>query len=379
VTVHDRWLVPRPSASVYGVVHELAGMLADVKVDFRGAPLSAVFTDTAGVFFLAAVPAEVPLVLQAVRFGHQPVLDTLLLQPGEVDTLDLTMLRGVADDFELDQGWTRGQEDTAPVGRWERGDPVGTWHGGTFPVQPENDNSLVGTQCYLTMNCNPGAGKDLSDIDAGTTTLVSPVFDGTIYAAPRLTYYRWYSNNTGLSTNDAFQAQVSSDGGGTWVTLETVTTTAPIWTMRTFDLPSVVTVTDAMRLRFIASDLGSSSTVEAAIDDVRIFEHPFSGAPGQPEGGTALAFRLDPAYPNPFAEQATVGFALPRSGPVRLAIFDAQGRWVRDLVRAPLPAGEHRVAWNGLDAGGRRCPASVYFYRLEQGKRRDQGKLVLIR
>jgi len=84
------------------------------------------------------------------------------------------------------------------------------------------------------------------------------------------------------------------------------------------------------------------------------------------------------ASPNPAPGALTISFSLARSGPIRLALFDARGRRVRTLFDVQLSAGPHEVNWDGRDQRGERLPASVYFARLESsGKGLDQ-KIVLI-
>jgi outer membrane protein assembly factor BamB len=51
--------------------------------------------------------------------------------------------------------------------------------------------------------------------------------------------------------------------------------------------------------------------------------------------------------------------ALPRAGPVDLAVFDVAGRRVATVVHGVLPAGRHRAAWTGAGHS-----AGVYFLRL---------------
>src|SRR5690606_13395309 len=74
---------------------------------------------------------------------------------------------------------------------------------------------------------------------------------------------------------------------------------------------------------------------------------------------TPEAFRLDAAYPNPFAATATLTYALPTAADVRLDVYDVLGRRVAVLVDAPQPAGEHRAT---LRAAG--LPSGTYFVRL---------------
>jgi flagellar hook assembly protein FlgD len=71
--------------------------------------------------------------------------------------------------------------------------------------------------------------------------------------------------------------------------------------------------------------------------------------------------------PNPFQSRTTITFDLARSAPVSLVVYDVSGRRVRTLVdgAAELGAGAHTADWNGLDDGGRRVPAGLYFARLE--------------
>jgi hypothetical protein len=57
-------------------------------------------------------------------------------------------------------------------------------------------------------------------VDGGTTTLLSPVYNLTGWNDVTVTYYRWYTNETGLNPNsDTWLVQVTDDGT-TWVDLE---------------------------------------------------------------------------------------------------------------------------------------------------------------
>lgn len=84
-------------------------------------------------------------------------------------------------------------------------------------------------------------------------------------------------------------------------------------------------------------------------------------------GGVSLSNRpgLEPVHPNPAVGPATLFFTLPVATPVRLAIYDGQGRRLAVLVSGLQPAGRHQVVWNGRDARGIRAGAGVYFARLE--------------
>jgi hypothetical protein len=72
-------------------------------------------------------------------------------------------------------------------------------------------------------------------------------------------------------------------------------------------------------------------------------------------------------------------FRIPRAGRTALAVFDAQGRRVRDLWRAPLEAGTHRIVWDGSGTGGARVAAGVYFVVLESDQQRSSRAITIVR
>jgi len=44
-----------------------------------------------------------------------------------------------------------------------------------------------------------------------------------------------------------------------------------------------------------------------------------------------------------------------------------------------MPAGEHRVTWNGLDQGGLPVGSGIYFVKLSAGSEVDTRKIVLLK
>ncbi len=95
-------------------------------------------------------------------------------------------------------------------------------------------------------------------------------------------------------------------------------------------------------------------------------------------GSTAVAARpweLSTS-PNPFHETATLRFALPAPGRVKLSIYDVSGRLVRRLVEDNLTAGAHERAWNGRDSRSFAVPSGVYFVRLVAGDRALTRKIL---
>lgn len=174
------------------------------------------------------------------------------------------------NDMETAAGWTGGVGgDTATTGTWTRGNPIGTG------AQPEDDHSNPGTQCWFTGQGPVGGGLGDNDVDGGTTTLLSPVFSAAGLNDPVVSYWRWYSNSAGAGPGeDTFVIDISNNGGTNWTNLETVGPTGLDvvggWIQHTARIADFVTPTANMRLRFRASDLGTGSIVEAAIDDFQV-------------------------------------------------------------------------------------------------------------
>lgn len=182
-------------------------------------------------------------------------------------TTGFTVVRD--DDMETVAGWSAGApDDTATTGLWNRMDPEGT------TAQPEDDNTPVGTACWVT-DGTAGSGQGSFDVDGGKTTLFSPVFDATA-GDTTVSYWRWYANDTGSAPNaDVFVVDISNNSGGTWTHVETIgptgAGTSGGWIFHEFLIADTgLTQTADMRMRFVASDEGSGSIVEAAVDDFRV-------------------------------------------------------------------------------------------------------------
>jgi hypothetical protein len=111
-------------------------------------------------------------------------------------------------------------------------------------------------------------------------------------------------------------------------------------------------------------------------EDVRMLPASVVSAPPV----VANNVQLEGGTPNPFVRSTTLRYSLPYAMPVRLAIYDARGRLVRELMRAPSePSGWHSAAWDGANAGGRRALSGTYFARLETPKSLTTRQVVLER
>ena len=167
------------------------------------------------------------------------------------------------DDFETYGGWVRNQVggDTATGGIWQRANPAPTARqAGTVPS---------GSRALVT-GYGAGATADSNDVDGGVTTIRSaPVVLPATVGALTFRYYLAHSSNS--SVMDYFRAYVEdANGVRTLVRQElgAANTDLPTWTTASISMTRWAGKT--VRIVFAAADLGRASTIEAAVDDVRI-------------------------------------------------------------------------------------------------------------
>ena len=97
------------------------------------------------------------------------------------------------------------------------------------------------------------------------------------------------------------------------------------------------------------------------------------------EAATPPTFALGANYPNPFNPATTIPLAVPAGAKnVDLTIYNVLGQLMRRVWTGSLPAGEHRLTWDGRDAQGRPVAAGVYVYRLQVGEQTRTRKMVKI-
>ena len=92
---------------------------------------------------------------------------------------------------------------------------------------------------------------------------------------------------------------------------------------------------------------------------------------------TPTAFALGANYPNPFNPATTIPLVVPAGAKnVDLTIYNVLGQPMRQLWTGSLPAGEHRLTWDGRDAQGQPVAAGVYVYRLQVDEQTRSRKMV---
>jgi hypothetical protein len=283
------------------------------------------------------------------------------------------------DDMEADLGWTVGDvDDNATTGLWVRVDPIGVWEG-DWEVQPEDDASAVGINCWITGNAETGQ-QGADDVDGGMTTLLSPWFDMSEAAHADVTYRRWFTNDTGYSPGEDFWTVEVTDDGSNWVQLEWTSASDRSWSLHSFVLEDYIDLTSNVRFRFIATDEGGGSVVEAGVDEFQISGFRAPDLTATEDGSIPLRLTLLPNSPNPFNPETKITFGLPVAQAVTLRVYDTRGRLTRTLLDGNrFDAGFHSLSWDGRDERARSVSSGIYFYLLETESGRVPGKMTLLK
>jgi len=184
----------------------------------------------------------------------------------------------------------------------------------------------------------------------------------------------------------------TTDGGATWSELEFVAANEQ---GIGFATETLGWIGGAANPTYVTTDGGATWQVDgfgANVNRFRMVSETFGYAVGQTvyrysdplavEAGTtrvAGAFELLPGTPNPFASATVLRFSLARDAFARLSVVDVAGRRVRLLTEGRRAAGEHRIAWDGLDQVGRPVASGVYYSVLDVQGRRQTGRVVRVR
>lgn len=101
----------------------------------------------------------------------------------------------------------------------------------------------------------------------------------------------------------------------------------------------------------------------AAVATVAQLAHPIAVAADVPLAARPQ-LRLSGPTPNPTAADATWELHLDRPGTLHAEVYDARGRRLRHLENGWIPAGRHRITWDGKGANGLEVGSGVYWLRV---------------
>ena len=197
-------------------------------------------------------------------FTDPPAAPLVTFGTVAVDGTEILLL----DDIEGDvSAWTITSDPSLTQGEWEQADPIGTISGGLLAAPDDDATPPPGVLAFVTQNGPPGGAAANYDVDGGPAYLTSPVLDISGTDAV-ISYQRWFFSD-GLP-NDQLTIEVSNNGGGSWVSVGTVTSTGSAWEPHSFVVSDYVTPTANVQVRFFTSDSANDSITEAGIDDFQV-------------------------------------------------------------------------------------------------------------
>lgn len=190
----------------------------------------------------------------------------------------------VEEPCSVDPGWSIAEPtDTATAGRWEWGDPYASAAQASGGV-PFTGGDLT---CYVTGLGGIGQTQGAHDVDGGDTTLTSVAYLLSDTGLHRVSYWRWFSNATSITTpDDSLFVYKSLDEGLTWVEVEEVGRGDPEalggWYQNSFWIAEGASPSGTVMLRFHVGDTGFGNVVEAGVDLIEIHNLSCSTTPPPP-------------------------------------------------------------------------------------------------
>lgn len=275
------------------------------------------------------------------KWGYVSNCQTVFLDQ-TLPELTIGLPTGYYDDFSFDFGWSAFGD--ASAGLWERALPVYVEIGGGVSSNPSQDSEGdCEVFAYVTGNA-PTASDNVTD---GTVTLVSPVWDATIYTDPYVYYERWFFNFLGDFAPDDTIRVVLSNGtdmveidkeGSEFNQLET-------WVPVSKRIADYLTPTNTMQLFVNISDLApKNNATEGGFDNFRVTEGAYLTI--NKEELTALT-----VYPNPFSSFFVVE-----------GMGAAQFYQITDMKGAVLLDGVTQSSQTKINTG--QLPSGMYLLRV---------------
>ena len=281
----------------------------------------------------------------------------------------------ISENFENfnNTGWEVGafDDNAGASGAWIVASPVGSSIN-SLQVQTNTDhttNSPNG-KCLITGNASsPTDAIGVADVDSGITSVVTPVFDLSGFIDPVLEYYRWYGNDRGNNKgNDYWKVYIRVAQVTGWSILVDNTVASDYsWRRRIFNVKDF-SLYPQVQLRFEAADImlangtqGGQSTVEAAVDDIFIYDKVVTGVNDYAKAKAEI-------YPNPANTEIRVVLTDKLKGVITLN--DIAGK---ELSRIEMNGSEKEyiISTNHLAEG-------VYMLMINSGKSIQTSKVSVV-
>lgn len=241
------------------------------------------------------------------------------------------------------------------------------------------DAGIVAWDCKYDTNVDfwrPITGIREADTDGNPQTVADPSWEPLNAFTPPFPAY-----NSGHATFAATAAAIFGRFFGTDRMTYTITTDEPLYTgaARTYRSFSEAAKENAQSRIFLGVhwqfDADDGLAAGAALGEYvfsRILRPATAAERATADASAPLAVSAAPG-----AQQVTIAYEMSAPGPVRVSIFDVQGRRVAMLVDRWQPTGRQTIGWDGRGASGVAVPSGVYFARVDASGVVRSAKLVI--
>ncbi|MBU4444742.1 T9SS type A sorting domain-containing protein, partial [bacterium] len=90
-------------------------------------------------------------------------------------------------------------------------------------------------------------------------------------------------------------------------------------------------------------------------------------------------FSLSQNYPNPFNSITTIDYAIPRTVPVQIIIYNILGQEITVLVNGLQTPGFYTCQWNGRNQQHEQVESGIYLYSIRAGHFSRTAKMILLK
>jgi hypothetical protein len=278
----------------------------------------------------------------------------------------------ISQDFETSTtGWDitlPSPQDNATAGKWIVANPIGSKIN-NVQVQTDKDHTSGTGKCAVTGNATSSvSAAGSADVDAGRTSIQSPIFNLTNFKNPVVSYWRWFTNSQSATNprKDLWKVYISENGGKTY-NLYTDRTYEPdvSWRRQIAIIKDVKLgfQLDSVRFLFVALDSNISAggtLIEAAIDDFEIYDL------AAPTAISDINMVAD-IYPNPTDNIVNISLGQIEKQ-VSISMVDATGKVVHQ---------QNIFNTNSANINTRNIAAGIYFLRLSADNKQSVYKLVV--
>jgi hypothetical protein len=196
--------------------------------------------------------------------------------------------------------------------------------------------------------------------DVRFTNDIGLSISSSVYVSGPYVHAVWSDNRNG---NNEIYYRFSANGGFTWGAETRLTSSAG-----SSEYPTVYA--SDMKVHVVWTDDRSGN------DEIYHKVNPLGNQVGVTNINSEVPenFSLSQNYPNPFNPTTNIKFSIPKTGFVRMIIYDLLGREVAELMNLQMTAGNYNV-----DFDASTLAAGVYFYKLETEGFTGIKKMILIK